>query len=331
VLHGILCYLFLFYATLSYPVLSCPILSYPILYYPILSYPILSYPLIRQPTPVTLQCLDQLDDSEMYASSDYGYSDGSSSNGPMKANTNVQIFARDPMLPSVTVQDTVDTDMAYTDSFRGGSLHSSQDPSSSSSSGYGSPFSTFSDSSADSVQYGHPSDSLPLQEAYYQDSTYDTEYASMGTFSSSSGDGMSRSNSGANPPSYTPDLYMNQQQQQQQYGSVPYGQPLNLHSSMSPGSYPDTGYSSYGYSDQQASGSSYSPLPLKRKLFIKGKTWMEKKNLVQSMSAFGHLPGVLNLARSDFIGNTASIRHHVASWHTIRLTTPLFILLHHIT
>lgn len=265
----------------------------------------------------------------MYASGDYGYSDGTSSNGPMKANTNVQIFARDPMLPSVCVQDTVDTDMAYTDSFRGGSLHSSQDPSPSSSSGYCSPFSTFSDSSADSVQYGHPSDSLPLQEAYYQDSTYDADYASMGTFSSGSGDRMSRSNFGANPPSYTPDLYRNQQQQQ--HGSVPYGQPLNLHSSMSPGSYPDTGYSSYGYSDQQASGSSYNPLPLKRKMFIKGKTWMEKKNLVQSMSAFGHLPGVLNMAQSDFLGSTlqhlldvmslhdtphASL-HHSSSYHII--------------
>ena len=279
----------------------------------------------------------------MYASSDYGYSDGSSSNGPMKANTNVQIFARDPMLPSVTVQDTVDTDMAYTDSFRGGSLHSSQDPSPSSSSGYCSPFSTFSDSSTDNVQYGHPSDSLPLQEAYYQDSTYDADYASMGTFSSSSGDGMSRSNSGANPSSYAPDLYRNQQQQ---HGSVPYGQPLNLHSSMSPGSYPDTGYGSHGYSDQQASGSSYSPLPLKRKMFIKGKTWMEKKNLVQSMSAFGHLPGGLNMAQCDFLGSTLqhlsdvvalyvmshTSLHHTSSCHIIsHLITSYYIMSYHLT
>lgn len=249
----------------------------------------------------------------MYASSDYGYSDGSSSDGPMKANTNVQIFARDPMLPSVTVQDTVDTDMAYTDSFRGGSLHSSQDPSPSS--GYCSPFSTFSESSTDSVQYGHPSDSLPLQEAYYQDSAYDTGYASMGTFSSGSGDGMSRSNPGANPSSsYAPDLYRSQQQ----HGSVPFGQPLNLHPSIGPGSYPDTGYSSYGYSDQQASGSSYSPLPLKRKMFIKGKTWMEKKNLVQSMSAFGHLPGGLTWQRVTSLAAFYSINQtscHFISCH----------------
>ena len=254
----------------------------------------------------------------MYASSDYGYSDGSSSDGPMKANTNVQIFARDPMLPSVTVQDTVDTDMAYTDSFRGGSLHSSQDTSPSS--GYCSPLSTFSDSSTDSVQYGHPSDSLPLQEAYYQDSAYDTDYASMGTFSSGSGDGMSRSNPVAYPSSYAPDLYRNQQQQQ--HGSVPYGQPLNLHSSIGPGSYPDTVYSSYGYGDQ----SSYSSLPLKRKIFIKGKTWMEKKNLVQSMSAFGHLPGGLNMATIDFIGSTLQHQSDVMSL----LVMPFQVTSHHI-
>ena len=30
-----------------------------------------------------------------------------------------------------------------------------------------------------------------------------------------------------------------------------------------------------------------------RKTFIRGKTWEEKKSLVQGMSAFGHLPGLI--------------------------------------
>ena len=229
----------------------------------------------------------------MYSSSDYGYSNSLSANGPMKTNTNVQIFARDPMLPSVTLQDTVDTDMAYTDSFRGGSLYPFQD--SSTSNGYSSSFSTLSDVSTDSVQYGHPSDSLPLQEAYLQDHAYD----STGSFSS--GDGISRSSAGSYPSSFTPDPYRDQQQHQQQHSSSLYGQPSNLHSSMSPGPYPDTGYtgySNYGYEDQPQP----LPLPLKRKMFIKGKTWMEKKNLVQSMSAFGHLDGTV-LFTSVFISH----------------------------
>ena len=230
-----------------------------------------------------------LDDTEMYTSSDYGYS-------PMKTNTNVQIFARDPTLPSVTLQDTVDTDMAYTDSFRGGSLYPFQD--SSTSNGYSSSFSTLSDASTDSVQYGHPSDSLPIQEVYLQDYAYD----STGSFSG--GDGMSRSSAGSYPSSFTPDpcrdhqqqhqQQQHQHQQQQQHSSSLYGQPSNSHSSMGPGPYPDTGYtgySNYGYEDQTQP----QPLPLllKRKIFIKGKTWIEKKNLVQSMSAFGHLDGTI--------------------------------------
>ena len=256
----------------------------------------------------TVMAIRLLDDTEMYTSSDYGYS-------PMKTNTNVQIFARDPMLPSVTLQDTVDTDMAYTDSFRGGSLYPFQD--SSTSNGYSSSFSTLSDASTDSVQYGHPSDSLPIQEVYLQDYPYD----STGSFSG--GDGMSRNSAGSYPSSFTPDPYrdrdhqhqqhqqQHQHQQQQQHSSSLYGQPSNSHSSMGPGPYPDTGYtgySNYGYEDQTQP----QPLPLllKRKIFVKGKTWMEKKNLVQSMSAFGHLDGTIY---SYFY------KSYTVSWYLIEL------------
>jgi hypothetical protein len=54
------------------------------------------------------------------------------------------------------------------------------------------------------------------------------------------------------------------------------------------------GYSNSAHSYQQDGnmGGAYGYQGI-RKTFVKGKTWEEKKSLVQGMSAFGHLPGTL--------------------------------------
>jgi hypothetical protein len=56
----------------------------------------------------------------------------------------------------------------------------------------------------------------------------------------------------------------------------------------------DPGYSNSAHSYQQDGnmGGAYGYQGI-RKTFVKGKTWEEKKSLVQGMSAFGHLPGTL--------------------------------------
>jgi hypothetical protein len=220
----------------------------------------------------------------------YGYETSSSSSSSGKTNRNVQIFARDTLLPTITpsTSSPIDTDMAYTDSFRGGSSspYDSPSPNSPPPSSYGSAplYNEAAWSTYDQNGPYHPSESLPYhpESAGCMNGPYDTVSTYGSSSSSGSSDGQGHSN-------YYPSIYSSEPHRDQHsaYGqSQSYSQPS--YSAMGPG------YSNSAHSYQQDGnmGGTYGYQGI-RKTFVKGKTWEEKKSLVQGMSAFGHLPGTL--------------------------------------
>ena len=228
------------------------------------------------------------DESELYEA--YGY-EGSSSSSSGKVNRNVQIFARDTLLPTIIPSSSspIDTDIAFTDSFRGGSSspYDSPPPNSPPPSSYGSPplYNEAPWSTYDQNRPYHPSESLPYhpESSGCMNSPFDT----VSTYSTSSSSSSSSSGSADAHSSYYPSIYSSEPNRDQHstYGQS-YSQPS--YSSMGPG-YPSSAHS---YQQDENMGGAYGYQGI-RKTFVKGKTWEEKKSLVQGMSAFGHLPGTL--------------------------------------
>ena len=241
------------------------------------------------------------------------------------------MFARDMIQP---VQPGVPTDLAYTDSFRGGSSFSSSSPysnpydpafpsspSSPSSPSYSSsasspPSSFFSSSSSSSSIFpssssssssssspasqssyyeGYQGGSKPYERQYdpYQPSfTENNEIAYGNGNTYASGSTYGAYGQGQNPyeqgpgSQYDPNGSGGRNQNNQNnpnnlnsnhdlYSQNPYANPNNYDS-------PDP--------NQYIARNDFSNVGM-RKTFVKGKTWEEKKALVQGMSAFGHLPG----------------------------------------
>lgn len=210
----------------------------------------------------------------------------------------MQIFARDTLLPTISPLSSspngaVDTDMAYTDSFRGGSSspYDSPPPHSPSQTSYGSaPSYNRGEQAQAQAQWGtyeqnrlyHPSESLPYhpESSGCMNSPFDT----VSTYGSS---GSSSSGSGSGSGSFYPSIYSTDPNRDQ-HNAYGQSQSHQSYSNMGPG------YSSaHSYQQDGNMGGTYGYQGV-RKTFVKGKTWEEKKSLVQGMSAFGHLPGAIS-------------------------------------
>ena len=232
----------------------------------------------------------------LYDNNAYGYQ-----NLQQKDNTNVQIFARENM--PVTI-----TDLAYTDTFRGGSspfssfsssfsspsTSSSSSPSSSSSSfstynGYNEPYERQYDRNDMSyttqpVATGNIIDNDDSKYATYNtDSTYGSTYTGV---DSTDIHGQSPSNSHSNTygNQQFQETNINQNLNHDSYNSNPYN---NQNQNLNPNQ--NSFHQDSNYNNNMIR-QDFSNMGM-RKTFIRGKTWEEKKSLVQSMSAFGHLPG----------------------------------------
>ena len=232
----------------------------------------------------------------LYDNNAYGYQ-----NSQQKDNTNVQIFARENM--PVTI-----TDLAYTDTFRGGSspfssfsssfsspsTSSSSSPSSSSSSfstynGYNEPYERQYDRNDMSyttqpVATGNIIDNDDSKYATYNtDSTYGSTYTGV---DSTDIHGQSPSNSHSNTygNQQFQETNINQNLNHDSYNSNPYN---NQNQNLNPNQ--NSFHQDSNYNNNMIR-QDFSNMGM-RKTFIRGKTWEEKKSLVQSMSAFGHLPG----------------------------------------
>ena len=122
---------------------------------------------------------------------------------------------------------------------------------------------------------------------YSTDSTYGSTYTAV-----DSTDTHGQSSLNSHPNSYgnhqfqeiNPNLNQNQNLNHDSYNSNPYN---NQNQNVNPNQnsfHPDLNY------NNNMIRQDFSNMGM-RKTFIRGKTWEEKKSLVQSMSAFGHLPG----------------------------------------
>ena len=211
-----------------------------------------------------------------------------------EVNPNVQMFARDSFVPTTSypTKQQIDTDIAYTDSFRGGSSFSSSSSSSSSPSPYesaqspqyytydsppSSPYDTPPSDPQQPYRMGTDSIPYPYPQHFDYDSQNSQQYSSdsSGTYGAYNGPPQNSPGPGSYPSSYP---YAPEPQRDQ--GNM-YGKAQNPYGNIGPGSYPE---SISGYQE----GNGFLGI---RKTFIKGKTWEEKKSLVRSMSVFGHLPG----------------------------------------
>ena len=236
-------------------------------------------------------------DDALYDNNEYGYQ-----NLQHKDNTNVQIFARENM--PVTI-----TDLAYTDTFRGGSSpfssfsSSFSSPSSSSSSSPSSSFSSYNGFNEPyERQYDHNDVSYTTQPVatsnviagddskyatYSTDSTYGRTYTAV-----DSTDIHGQSSLNSYPNSYgnhqfqekNPNPNQNPNPNHDSYNSNPYNNQNPNENPNQNSFHQDSNY------NNNMIRQDFSNMGM-RKTFIRGKTWEEKKSLVQSMSAFGHLPG----------------------------------------